>query len=79
MNKETKEILQRAISDVGYWKWWNQEEEKIQIKFGACSFIWWHKKRQRGKNQRYSTCLLWQCIYYFLDNDEQDGWFDETA
>ena len=24
------------------------------------------QKRQRGKNKRYSTCLLWQCIYYFF-------------
>lgn len=51
MNKETKEILQRAISDVGYWKWWNQEEEKIQIKFGAMFFYLMTQKKTERQEQ----------------------------
>ena len=26
MTKETKDILNKAITDVGYWQWWDEQE-----------------------------------------------------
>lgn len=77
MNKETKEILQRAISDVGYWKWWNQEEEKIQIKFGAVLLFDDTKKDREARTSDIALVYCGNAFIIFLDNDEQDGWFDE--
>ena len=35
MNLEAKNTLQTAISDAGYWRWWNQIEDNCQIEFGG--------------------------------------------
>ena len=33
MNKESKEILVKAISDVGFWQWWDQVEGDYMVEF----------------------------------------------
>ncbi len=35
MKKETMDILSTAISDVGYWRWWDTTSDIAQIEFGG--------------------------------------------
>lgn len=76
MNLEAKNTLQTAISDVGYWRWWNQIEDNCQIEFGGVLLL---DDTKEGKEVRTSVVAL---IHYgnafviFLDNEEPEGWFE---
>ena len=38
MNKELQ-IIEEAISDVGYWRWWTKSEDIFQIEFGGTQLL----------------------------------------
>ena len=41
------------------------------------SFIWWHKKDREARTSDIALVYCGNAFIIFLDNDEQDGWFDE--
>ena len=74
MNKETKEILQRVILDVGYWKQWNQEEEKIQIEFGAVLLFDDTKKTERQEQAiQHLFIVAMHLLFFQITMSRTDG------
>jgi hypothetical protein len=76
MNDESKEILSKAISDVGYWQWWDEVEGDVMVEFGG---VLLYDESKKGKKPRSSTLAL--CYYnnaflIYLDNDTIPKWYD---
>ena len=34
-SKEVKEILAQAVSDVGFWQWWDEVDGDYMVEFGG--------------------------------------------
>jgi len=77
MTKETKDILNKAISDVGFWRWWDQDEPSgdYMVEFGG---VLLYDDSKRGKSARTSAIALcsWENSFLiFLDNDAEPNWY----
>ena len=67
-DKETKEILSTAVSDVGYWQWWDEAEGDFMVEFGG---VLLYDETKRGKQPRSGTIAIsfWgNSFLVFLDN-----------
>ena len=76
MTKETKDILNKAITDVGYWQWWDEQEGDYMVEFGG---VLLYDDTRRGKTPRSSTIALGfynNAFLIFLDNDAQPKWYE---
>ncbi len=76
-DKETKEILSTAVSDVGYWQWWDEAEGDFMVEFGG---VLLYDETKKGKQPRSSTIAIsfWgNSFLVFLDNNEVSAdWID---
>ncbi|MBR4240937.1 MAG: hypothetical protein IKR97_01820, partial [Eubacterium sp.] len=75
MNKESKEILVKAISDVGFWQWWDQVEGDYMVEFGG---VLMYDDMKKGKKARTSVIALGffdNAFLIFLDNDTVPDWY----
>ncbi len=76
MTKETKDILNKAITDVGYWQWWDEQEGDYMVEFGG---VLLYDDTRRGKTPRSSAIALGfyeNAFLIFLDNDTQPKWYE---
>ena len=76
MTKETKDILNKAITDVGYWQWWDEQEGDYMVEFGG---VLLYDDTRRGKTPRSSMVALGfynNAFLIFLDNDTQPKWYE---
>lgn len=76
MTKETKEILNKAITDVGYWQWWAEEEGDYMVEFGGTLL---YNEKKKGKEPRSSVvalCYFGNAFLIFLDNNMEPNWID---
>lgn len=77
MNAEVKNILQKAISDIGYLRWWDQNEDRSGVEFGGVLLL---DDTKEGKEARTTDNLALtyhgNAFVIFLDNGQSDGWFD---
>ena len=76
MTKETKEILKKSITDVGYWQWWDEVEGDYMVEFGGTML---YNESKKGKSPRSSVtalCYFENAFLIFLDNDTQPQWYD---
>ena len=76
MTKEIKDILNRVITDVGYWQWWDEQEGDYMVEFGG---VLLYDDTRKGKDPRTSMIALGfydNAFLIFLDNDTHPGWFD---
>lgn len=78
MTDETKSILSTAISDVGYWQWWDQVENDFMVEFGG---VLLYDDAKQDKQLRSSTVAIGffeNAFLIFLDNnDESTTWFND--
>ncbi len=75
MNKESKEILSKAISDVGYWQWWDEVEGDCMVEFGG---VLMYDDSKTGKKARTSVIALVffdNAFLVYLDNDIIPDWY----
>ena len=76
MKQSVNDILSTAISDVGYWQWWDEVDGDYMVEFGGVELF---DETMTGKSIR-SSCLA-LCFYdsafiIFLDNSEDAAeWF----
>lgn len=76
MTKETKDILNKAITDVGYWQWWDEQEGDYMVEFGG---VLLYDDTRRGKTPRSSMVALGfynNAFLIFLDNDTLPKWYE---
>lgn len=78
MTEETKDILSTAISDVGYWQWWDEVDNDYMVEFGG---VLLYDESKKGKMLRSSSVAIgfWENAFLiFLDNnDDSTTWFDD--
>ncbi len=75
MNKESKIIISKAISDVGYWQWWDEVENDYMVEFGG---VLMYNETKKGKQARTSSIAIGffdNAFLIYLDNDEVNDWY----
>ena len=76
MTNETKDRLNKAITAVGYWQWWDEQEGDYMVEFGG---VLLYDDTRRGKTSRSSMVALGfynNAFLIFLDNDTQPKWYE---
>ena len=73
MKQKTKDTLCKAITEVGYWQWWDEVEGDYMVEFGG---VLLYDRFKTGKQSRTSTVAL--CFYdnaflIFLDNKKSSS------
>jgi len=70
IDTEAKDVLSTAVSDVGYWQWWDEAEGDFMVEFGG---VLLYDETKKGKQLRSSTIAIsfWgNSFLVFLDNNE---------
>ena len=77
IDTEAKDVLSTAVSDVGYWQWWDEAEGDFMVEFGG---VLLYDETKKGKQPRSSTIAIsfWgNSFLVFLDNNEDSSdWID---
>ena len=74
MEKDTFDILSDAISDVGYWRWWIAEDDRIQLEFGGVQLL---NSDTLDKNSTSAIIALRfseNVLLKFYDNEAENQW-----
>ena len=78
MTEETKSILSNAISDVGYWQWWDQVDNDFMVEFGGVLLYDESKKDKMLRSSTVAIGFLNNAFIIFLDNNnESTTWYDD--
>ncbi len=80
MIKEIKEILCKAISDCGYWMWWDLFEGCAQAEFGGVLLYDEAKEEKEPRSGHIAIRFVDNAFIAFLDNgpaeDLPEDWYD---
>jgi hypothetical protein len=77
MKEETLSTISRAISDVGYWRWWITENDCCQIEFGGIQLLSNDTINENSKSAVMALQYSNNSFLIFYDNDEQKNWYIE--
>lgn len=78
MKKETMDILSTAISDVGYWRWWDTTSDIAQIEFGGVELFDVSKPGNAAKSSVIALRFSGNGFIVFFDCEKNvDVWYDE--
>ncbi len=75
MNKESKVILSKAVSDCGFWQWWDKVEGDYMVEFGG---VLLYDDSKKGKEKRSSAIAIGffeNAFLIYLDNDIIPDWY----
>ena len=76
MKQSANDILSNAISDIGYWQWWDEANGDYMVEFGGVQL---YDESKTGKSMRTSCiaiCFYGNAFLVFLDNSEDTtNWF----
>lgn len=81
MTKEIQQILCRAISDCGYWMWWDCAEDCAQVEFGGVLLYDESKKDKEARSGHIAVRFVDKGFIVFLDdgpNEElSNDWIEQ--
>lgn len=76
MNKESKKILSKAISNVGYWQWWDEVDNDYMVEFSGVLLYNETKKNKQARSSSIAIGFFGNAFLIYLDNDEVQNWYD---
>ena len=80
MTKEINKILCKAISDCGYWMWWDLSEGCAQAEFGGVLLYDEAKEGKEPRSGHIAIRFVDNAFIVFLDNgpaeDLPEDWYD---
>ena len=77
MNSETLRILENAICDVGYLRWWTSAEDIYQIEFGGVQLFDETKNGFSARSSVIALQFLEKPTIVFLDKNGPNNWQDD--
>ena len=75
MKKDTFDILSDAISDVGYWRWWIAEDDRIQLEFGGVQLLNNDTLDKDSTSAIIALRFSENVLLKFYDNEEENEWY----
>ncbi len=76
MNKESKDILCKAISDVGYWQWWDEAEGDYMVEFGGVLMYDESKKGKKARTSVIGLGFFGNAFLVYLSNEMVPNWYE---
>ena len=77
MTKESKEILTKAISDCGYWQWWDEVEDDYMVEFGGVLMYDDTKEGNQARSSVMAIGFFGNAFLIFLDNEDMTEWYNQ--
>lgn len=75
-SKDVKELLAQAVSDVGFWQWWDEVEGDYMVEFGGVLLYDETKKDKESRTSSVAICFYDNAFLVFLDNANTDlDWY----
>ena len=78
MEKSVKDVLATAISDIGYWRWWDTARDIVQLEFGGVELFDVSKTENAARSSVIALRFTGNSFIAFLDCEEENSfWYDK--
>lgn len=78
MEKSVKDVLATAISDIGYWRWWDTARDIVQLEFGGVELFDISKTENAARSSVIALRFTGNSFIAFFDCEEENSfWYDK--